>query len=274
MKRYRLTLARLCSLAGILFAVAACSGSEKEAPYVEKPVNDLYNSGVSAMENRRYEEAASAFEEVERQHPYSVWSTKAQLMAAYSHFENSKYDDAIIALNRYIQLHPGNRDIAYAYYLKALSFYEQISDVQRDQGVTNQAMTALRDVIRRFPETKYARDAKLKLDLTQDHLAGKEMTVGRYYLRRGEILAAINRFRVVVDNFETTSHVPEALHRLAEAYASLGMSEEAKKAAAVLGHNYPGSEWYVDSYALMTGDDIRKPKERPGFFRRAWNWVF
>lgn len=274
MKRSLPPTLRVFAIAAATAFVVACSGSSDEKPYVEKAVNELYNSGVSALESRDFIAAATAFEEVERQHPYSVWATKAQLMAAYAHYENSKYDDAIIALNRYIQLHPGNRDIAYAYYLKAQCLYEQITDVQRDQAVTDQALIALRDVVRRFPQTEYARDAKLKIDLAQDHLAGKEMTVGRYYLRRGEILPAINRFRVVVDNYQTTSHVPEALHRLAEAYASLGMTEEAKKAAAVLGHNYPGSEWYVDSYALMTGKDIRQSQEKPGFFRRAWNWIF
>tara|TARA_R110000787_G_scaffold25941_2_gene72683 strand:+ start:479 stop:1300 length:822 start_codon:yes stop_codon:yes gene_type:complete len=264
---------RVFLLAGMTALIVACSGDD-EKPYVEKPVHELYNSAVNAIEGGSYVEAAQLFEEVERQHPYSVWATKAQLMAAYGNYQANKYDDAIIALNRFIQLHPGNRDIAYAYYLKALSYYEQISDVQRDQSVTDQALRSLRDVVRRFPDTEYARDARLKIDLTQDHLAGKEMTVGRYYLRRGELLSAINRFRIVVDNYQTTSHVPEALHRLSEAYATLGMTEEAKKSAAVLGYNYPGSEWYVDSYALMTGDDVREKKEKPGFFTRAWNWVF
>lgn len=274
MRRLQFLSARIFLIAGLITLLAACSGDSDEKAYVEKPVNELYNSAVNEIENQRYLEAAQLFEEVERQHPYSVWATKAQLMAAYANYEASKYDDAVIALNRFIQLHPGNRDVAYAYYLKALSFYEQISDIQRDQAITNQALSALRDVVRRFPQTKFARDARLKIDLTQDHLAGKEMTVGRYYLRRSELLSAINRFRVVVDRFQTTSHVPEALHRLAEAYATLGMREEAQKAAAVLGHNYPGSEWYTDSYALMTGKDSRQEKDKPGFLKRAWNSVF
>ena len=273
MRRLRFLSARFVLIAGIATLLAACSGKGDDKPYVERPVNELYNSAVNELEQRRFLDATLLFEEVERQHPYSVWATKAQLMAAYANYEASKYDDAIIALNRFIQLHPGNRDIAYAYYLKALSFYEQISDVQRDQAITNRALAALRDIVRRFPQTKFARDARLKIDLTQDHLAGKEMAVGRYYLRRGELLAAINRFRIVVDEYQTTSHAPEALHRLAEAYATLGMTKEAQKAAAVLGYNYPGSEWYSDSYALMT-DDERKTREKPGYIKRAWNWMF
>jgi outer membrane protein assembly factor BamD len=274
MRLLRFVSARFFLIAGLITVLAACSGGSDDKAYVEKPVNELYNSAVNAIENQRYLDAAQLFEEVERQHPYSVWATKAQIMAAYANYEASKYDDAIIALNRFIQLHPGSRDVAYAYYLKALSFYEQISDIQRDQAITNQALTALRDIVRRFPRSKFARDAKLKIDLTQDHLAGKEMTVGRYYLRRKELLSAINRFRIVVDKFQTTSHVPEALHRLTEAYATLGMRKEAQKAAAVLGHNYPGSEWYSDSYALVTGKDTRQQKDKPGFLKRAWNWVF
>ena len=197
--------------------------------------------------------ASKQFDEVERQHPYSVWATKAQLMAAYTHYQNSKYDDAIIAADRFIQLHPGNRDVAYAYYLKALSYYEQITDVSRDQRVTERATKALEEVVRRFPDSQYGRDSKLKLDLTRDHLAGKEMEIGRYYLRQGQYLAAINRFRRVVENYQTTTHIPEALHRLTESYLALGVVEEAKQTAAVLGYNYPGSEWYTDSYALLTG---------------------
>jgi outer membrane protein assembly factor BamD len=220
--------------------------------------------------------AAESFDEVERQHPYSVWATKAQLMAGYAHYEANKYDEAIIALERFIQLHPGNRDIAYAHYLKALSYYEQISDVSRDQLATERARQSLQELIRRFPNSKYARDARLKLDLTLDHLAGKEMEIGRYYLRKDQYLAAINRFRHVVDRYQTTTHVPEALHRLAEAYSALGVTVEAQRNAAVLGHNYPGSEWYIDSYKLVAGVDVRRGKEeeKKGFIARAWDWIF
>lgn len=253
----------------------ACAGKkDPNEAYTERPVNAIYNQAVNALEAESYIEAAELFDEVERQHPYSIWATKAQLMAGYANYEANKYGDALISLNRFIQLHPGNRDVPYAYYLKALSYYEQISDVSRDQSITQKALTSLNDVVRRFPTSKYARDARLKLDLTSDHLAGKEMAIGRFYLRKGEFLAAINRFRQVVDKYQTTSHIPEALHRLSEAYSAVGLEAEAKEAASVLGHNYPGSEWYIDSYALVTGKDIRNNPDEKGFFARAWDWVF
>lgn len=257
---------------GLAALLAACAASEKDK-YVERPVEELYNAAVDALEQEDYQEAARLFDEVERQHPYSVWSTKAQLFSGYAYYRAQDYDQAIIALRRFIDLHPGNRDVAYAHYLRALSYYEQISDVVRDQGNTERALSGLEEVVRRFPDSKYARDARLKIDLARDHLAGKEMSIGRYYLTRGYYLAAINRFRTVVEKYQTTSHVPEALHRLVEAYTAIGVPEEAQKAAAVLGHNYPGSEWYVDSYALATGEEVRRETER-GFFDRAFGWIF
>lgn len=266
------TKSLLLSLA-LCAALAACGG-DKEAPYVEEKVEPLYNSAVNALEKSDYEKAAKNFDEVERQHPYSTWATKAQLMAAYANYEANKYDDAVVSLDRFIRLHPGNRDVAYAYYLKALCYYERISDVGRDQGITEQALTSLEDVVRRFPDSKYARDAKLKIDLTRDHLAGKEMEIGRFYLKRGYYLAAINRFKNVIDKYQTTTHVPEALHRMVEAYTALGDTEEARRIAAVLGHNYPGSEWYVDSYAVATGTDLRDQAEDKGFLTRTWDWLF
>src|SRR6476660_203308 len=174
-------------------------------------------------------------------------------MGVYSLYESSSYDQAIIAADRFIQLHPGHRDVAYAYYLKAICYYMQIVDVGRDQRTTELALRALDDMVRRFPDSKYARDAKLKLDFTRDHLAGKEMEIGRYYLKRGEYLAAINRFKRVIDNYQTTTHVPEALERLVECDLALGLAKEAKENASVLGYNYPGSRWYQEAYGLMTG---------------------
>ncbi|MEK9662268.1 MAG: outer membrane protein assembly factor BamD, partial [Alphaproteobacteria bacterium] len=241
---FRASLAAI-ALAGLL---AACSSEEKQ--YVERPVEQLYNEAVDASAAGEYGRSAEMFLEVERQHPYSVWATKAQLMSAYAYYQQTNYDDAILALDRFIQLHPGNRDIAYAYYLKALNYYEQIVDVGRDQRITEQALAALEEVTRRFPDSKYARDARLKLDLANDHLAGKEMEIGRFYLKRENYLAAINRFRTVIEKYQTTTHVPEALHRIAECYTALGIQPEATQTAAVLGYNYPGSEWYVDSYQM------------------------
>ncbi len=250
---------RVFAAALLVLATGACTVNE-EPEYVERPVSEIYNSAMNLMKDEYYKQAAKEFDEVERQHPYSVWATKAQLMAAYSYYQSNRYDDAIIALDRFTQLHPANRDVAYAYYLKALCYYEQISDVARDQKMTELALGALNEVIKRFPDSEYARDAKIKIDLTYDHLAGKEMEIGRYYLNQKHYLAAINRFRTVVEKYETTTHVPEALHRLTEAYLALGIPSEARKTASVLGHNFPGSEWYSDSYYLFeekpkTGDE-------------------
>jgi outer membrane protein assembly factor BamD len=269
-------LAALVLAAAVL---AACSGSEEQT-YVERPVEELYNDAVDSVAVEDYLTASELFLEVERQHPYSIWATKAQLMSAYSFYARGQYDDAVLALDRFIQLHPGNRDIAYAYYLKGLSYYEQISDVGRDQRNTELALQSLSDVSRRFPATKYARDSQLKIDLTLDHLAGKEMEVGRFYLRRGQYLAAINRFRNVIDRYQSTTHTPEALHRLTEAYTALGIEPEARENAAVLGYNFPGNNWYVDSYQLVEevvvrdidGDGVADPPpgQKSGFFSRLW----
>ena len=236
--------------------LVAC-GSPADLEYVEEPVEDLYNEAMDLLSAGKHIEAAKLFDEVERQHPYSVWATKAQLMAAFAFYQKNQYDEAIIALDRFINLHPGNRDVGYAYYLKGLSYYEQISDVGRDQKMTELALRALKDIVTRFPDSRYARDAKLKIDLTRDHLAGKEMEIGRYYQSRGHYLAAINRFRTVVELFHATTHVPEALHRLTESYVALGVTDEAQAAAAVLGYNFPGSAWYMDSFALLEGVDLR-----------------
>ncbi len=247
-----------------LLVLGACG--EEEVVFSEQPPESLYDLGLSQLEAGDEQEAAQLFNEVERQHPYSEWATRAQLMAAYSHYEALEYDEAVVALDRFIELHPGSENISYAYYLRALSYYERISDVERDQRMTVLAQGALQEVVNRFPDTVYARDSQLKLDLTFDQLAGKEMDIGRWYLEQGHYNAAINRFRQVVDNYETTTHTPEALHRLTEAYLTLGLVEEARASAAVLGHNFPGSDWYIDSYALLVDDSVRTPEAEEGFF--------
>jgi outer membrane protein assembly factor BamD len=236
----------------LTLVLSGCGGGKKET-YVDTPVDSLYNGAMNSVAAENWDKAAKQFEEVDRQHPYSVWATKAQLMAAYALYENSKYDQSIVAADRFIQLHPGHRDVAYAYYLKALDYYVQIADVGRDQQVTQQALSALGEVVRRFPDSRYGRDARLKMDLATDHLAGKEMEIGRYYEKQRYYLAAINRFRRVVDQYQQTTHVPEALERLTECYLALGLKQEAEKTAAVLGYNYPGSKWYDSAYSLMTG---------------------
>jgi outer membrane protein assembly factor BamD len=244
-------------LAGMALAASlslgGCSDKEDQR-YKDQSVEVLYNAAVDRMEKESWAEAGKIFDEVERQHPYSVWAIKAQLMKAYVNYQANKYDDAISAADRFIQLHPGNRDAGYAYYIKAISYYEQIVDVGRDQKNTENALKALQDVATRFPESKYARDSRLKIDLTRDHLAGKQMEIGRYYERQGLFVAAINRYRTVVKEYQTTTHVPEALARLTECYTAVGLPEEAQKNAAVLGYNFPENEWYQDSFDLVKGN--------------------
>ena len=234
----------------------------------------LYGAGVENLQARRFQQAVDLFDRVERDHPYSTWATNAKLMAAYGDYMRNRYTEAIGALDRFIQLHPAHRDVAYAYYLRALSYYEQIADAQRDQRGTEQAMIALQDVVNRFPDTAYARDARLKIDLARDHMAGKEMNIGRFYQRQRLYGAAIGRFRRVVEDYQTTNHVPEALHRLTEIYLALGLTNEARKTASVLGHNFPGSPWYQDSYALLVEGTPGADAPRAGLLRRAWNAVF
>ncbi|MBM3556321.1 MAG: outer membrane protein assembly factor BamD [Alphaproteobacteria bacterium] len=261
-------------VAAALAALLVFGCADKEPEYIEKPVEELYNKALDSLLAENYKTAVKEFDEVERQHPYSIWASKAQLMSAYGSYMINKYDDAILSAERFIQVHPGSRDAAYAYYLVALCYYEQITDVGRDQKITEQAMTSLEDIIRRFPNSEYARDARLKLDMTRDHLAGKDMEIGRYYQKRGMYVGAINRFRSVIENYQTTSHAPEALHRLTETYLALGVAREAQSAAAVLGHNFPGSAWYADSYVLLVGRDLKPEKDEGSWISRAFRSIF
>lgn len=268
------TIVRNLALCGVMVFAVACSSAAPEVKYEERPVEKLYNQAMEYLLEENYRFSAAYFAEVERQHPYSIWARRSMLMAAYSYYMLNDYQDAVLAAERFIGLHPGNRDVPYAYYLIAISYYEQISDVGRDQRATEDALAALREVSRRFPGTEYARDASLKIDLTHDHLAGKEMDVGRWYLRRGIYIGGINRFRNVIEKYQTTTHVPEALHRLCEAYLSLGLEHEARMAAAVLGHNYPGSRWYEDSYALLEERDLQVLEYDSSWLGRVWGSIF
>jgi outer membrane protein assembly factor BamD len=241
-------------------AVSGCSVLKKKKPtlaYEERPVELLFSVGARDLDRHQWADAVNYFREVERQHPYSEWSRRAILMTAYAHYEANDYADAIADADRFITLYPGNAATPYAYYLKAVCYFEQIVDVGRDQAATGQAELALVDVIKRYPKTEYATDARLKLDMVEDQLAGKEMSIGRYYLRNGDPIAAIGRFRTVVSRYQTTSHTPEALYRLVEAYLTIGLVEEAKKNGAVLGYNYPGDVWYRDAFNLLTSRGLR-----------------
>jgi outer membrane protein assembly factor BamD len=247
------TLALAFGAVSLLFT-AGCAGrggGRADTPYVARDVGTLYSTAKARLDRGLYKEAAALFDEVERQHPYSIWARRAQLMGAFSYYADSDYTNAIQSAQRFLSVHPGNRDAPYAYYLIAMSYYEQISDVTRDQKITQQALDALGELTRRYPTTRYASDARLKIDLVRDHLAGKEMEVGRFYEGRGQWLAASMRFRSVIDQYQTTTHVPEALMRLTETYLALGVRAEAERAAAVLGANYPGTQWYQRAHKLM-----------------------
>lgn len=264
----------LCAVAAVLclssLPLAGCASDATQAEYVERPVEQIYADAVEQLDEKEWFAAALQFDEVERQHPYSVWARRALLMSAYCYYQANRYDQAIDAADRFIQLHPGNKDAPYAFYLKAVSLYEQITDVGRDQKKTQDALTALQDIQQRYPTTEYARDAKLKVDLAYDHLAGKEMDIGRYYLRSGQYISAINRFRIVIEKYQTTSHTPEALERLTEAYLALGVVKEAQTAAAVLGYNYPGSDWYQDAYNLLSDKKIEPQKSDGSWISKAF----
>lgn len=246
------------ALLALAVASTACANNRRnqELAYVERPVEQLYNQAAARLDRRDFEQAKLLFEEVERQHPYSEWARRAMVMSAYASYRSRDYTTSISGAERYLGLHPGGSEAEYAYYLIALNHFDQIIDVGRDQATTENARLALLEVIRRFPTSEYARDARVKLDMVNDQLAGKEMTIGRWYLRSNQTLAAINRFRKVVTDYETTSHTEEALHRLVEAYLTLGIRDQALAAGATLGYNYPGSDWYRMSYRLLSEEGL------------------
>ena len=245
-------IAALVIAAALVLPAGGCARNRAKGDtgYVARDVNTLYALAKKRLDQKDYEQAAKLFDEVERQHPYSVWARRAQLMSAFSYYVAEKYPDAVNSAQRFLTIHPGNKDAPYAHYLVAMSYYQQVSDVTRDQRTTQQALDAFGELVRRYPESRYASDARLKMDLLNDHLAGKEMEIGRFYQRRRQWLASVMRFRAVIDEYQTTSHAPEALMRLTESYLALGMPEEAHRSAAVLGANYPGTRWYERAYEL------------------------
>jgi outer membrane protein assembly factor BamD len=258
----RAPILAVLALSVALSGCAVFSKKPKVALAVEeRPVELIYSTGARRLDSRKWAEAIKYFDEVEREHPYSEWSRRSILMSAFAQYQANNYADAVAASDRFIALYPGNASAAYAYYLKAICYFEQITDVGRDQAATEQALVNLREVVRRFPQTQYASDARLKVDMVQDQLAGKEMAVGRYYLKNGQQLAAISRFKNVIDRYQTTSHAPEALYRLVAGYLALGLVDEANRDGAVLGFNYPGDRWYGDAYALLTSKGLRPEVE-------------
>src|ERR1700691_2687869 len=247
------TLACVLALAVLTRPLAGCAWLKKDEDYIpEDPADKLYNEGLFLLNNKeQYEDAAKKFDEVDRQNPYSDWARKALLMSAYSYYQAKEYTDCISSAQRYVTLHPGSPDAAYAQYLIGSSYYDQILDISRDQARAQKAIDALQEVVRKYPNSEYAIAARKKIDMGRDQLAGKEMDIGRFYLDRRDFIGAINRFKVVVTQYQTTRHVEEALMRLSEAYVSLGIMDEAQTAAAVLGHNFPDSPWYKDAYNLV-----------------------
>ena len=264
--------ARLIGAVLVVALLAGCaSNREKERALEDLTAEELFVLGEEELERRpRREEAANYFAEVERLYPYSEWAKRALIMQAFALHKRKAYEEARGAAQRYLDLYPGDEDAAYASYLLAISYYDQIDEVGRDQGLTFQALQALRVVIETYPDSEYARSAVLKFDLAFDHLAAKEMEIGRYYLKRGHYTSAINRFRVVVEQFQTTTHTAEALHRLVEAYLALGLTDEAQTAGAILGYNYQASPFYQDSYKLLTGRGLEPEAKGSGWLRAVY----
>ncbi|MDG1281877.1 MAG: outer membrane protein assembly factor BamD [Pseudorhodobacter sp.] len=258
----------------IALALSGCGGGNTEVPLDTLTAEQIFKRGELSLETeRKPDEAIRLFSEVERLYPYSQWAKRALIMQAFSQHKARKYEDARASSQRFLDLYPGDEDAAYAQYLLALSYYDQIDEIGRDQGLTFQALQAMRDVIERYPDSEYARSAILKFELAFDHLAGKEMEIGRYYLRKGQYTAAINRFRVVVQEFQTTTHTAEALHRLVEAYLALGLTDEAQTAGAILGHNYQSSPFYDDSYRLLTGQGLSMEAQGESWLRTVYRRV-
>ena len=270
-----LSVLRLLALVLLVIPLGACAmfGFKEDVP-PDEPAEKLYNEGVFLLNQKsEYKSAAKKFEEVERQHPYSEWARKALIMTAYARYEGREYDDAVTAARRYVSLHPSSPDAAYAQFLIGSAYYDQIPDVSRDQARAERAITALEEVSRKFPTTEYAVAAKQKVAMARDQLAGKEMTIGRYYMHKKDFTAGINRFKIVVTQFQTTRHVEEALMRLTEAYMALGIVNEAQTAAAVLGHNFPDSRWYADAYRLVKAGGFEPQVNQGSWITRAFKGI-
>ena len=268
-------LIRLTATLGVALLLAGCSlfSKDDEDSLENMPPDQIFAQAEAELADGDPESAATLFNEVERLYPFSQLAKRAIVMSAYASYVSRDDAKARASARRYLDLYPADEDAAYAQHVIAMTYYDNIVDVGRDQATTEQALQALREVVNRYPESDYARDAQLKVDLTLDHLAGKEMTIGRYYLKRGHYAAAINRFRVVVDKYQTTSQTPEALHRLVEANLAMGLEKEALASAAVLGHNFPGSDWYAHSFALLTGRNVLPEEDSGGFLERVYRRV-
>ncbi len=249
----KLGLVILASVAsvGVMSGCAGKGGQQTRLVYEERPVEQLYNTGMRRLDERNWKEAVDYFQEVQRQHPHSEWARRSIIMEIYANYMGNNYNESTAAAERFIKLYPGSDMTPYAYYMRAVNYFEQIVDIGRDQAYTETAQAYLREVVLRYPGTEYSRDASVKLDMVYDQLAGKEMEIGRFYLQRNQPLSAVGRFKTVITTYQTTSHAPEALYRLVEANLMMGIVDEANRNAAVLGYNYPGDRWYKSAYDLM-----------------------
>ena len=271
-------VARLLAVAAVAASLGACSSfdlfNKKDDTPPDEPADRLYNEGLYLLNQKKdARDAVKKFEEVDRQHPYSEWARKSLIMSAYAYYQAGEYDDCVNSAKRYITLHPGSPDAAYAQYLIASSYFEEIPDVTRDQARTERALAALEEVIRKYPTSEYANASKQKIEVARDQLAGKEMDIARYYMKKKDYTGAINRFKVVITRYQTTRHVEEALMRLTESYMALGIVDEAQTAAAVLGHNFPDSQWYKHAYAVVKTGGV-EPKENQGsWISRAFKGI-
>lgn len=263
MRQNSIRIAALATLVAGLAALGGCSNKEPLAPFVEIPAAESYNRGIAHLQHGDYKEATKKFEEVDEQHPYSEMARKALIMTTYTNYTRGQYTEAITSAQRYLNLYPGSEDAAYAQWMIAQSYFNRIPDITRDQGMTKKAMQAMQELVDRYPDSPYAAEGRKRLDVARDQLAAKEMDIGRYYLNRDQYIGAINRFKTVVQEYQTTRHIEEALERLTEAYFALGVVDEAQTAAAVLGHNYPDSRWYKDAYQLLKSNGL-EPRENTG----------
>ncbi|WP_237155368.1 outer membrane protein assembly factor BamD [Oryzibacter oryziterrae] len=272
----RQSIVRSAAILGVLAGVAilgGCSSDEPLAPFVDTPAEVNYNAGIAYLQQGDYKGATKKFEEVDQQHPYSEWARKSLIMTTYTNYTRGDFTSAITSGKRYLALYPGSEDAAYAQWMIAQSYFNQIPDVTRDQKQTQQALDSMSELVQRYPDSPYAAEGKKRMDIARDQLAGKEMEVGRYYLNRNQYIGAINRFKTVITQYQTTRHVEEALERLTEAYFALGVVDEAQTAAAVLGHNYPDSRWYKDAYTLLQTKGLEPRENGQSWISKAFKAI-
>ena len=270
MRQSFVRVAAVLVLLGGAAALVGCSSKDPLEPFVEIPAEQSYNAGIAYLQQGDYKKATEKFEEVDQQHPYSEWARKSLIMTTYTNYTRGNFTEAITQGKRYLTLYPGSEDAAYAQWMIAQSYFNQMPDITRDQKMTQQAMQAMQELVERYPDSPYAAEGRKRLDIAKDQLAGKEMEVGRYYLTRNQYIGAINRFKVVVQEYQTTRHIEEALERLTEAYYAMGIVDEAQTAAAVLGHNYPDSRWYKNTYKLLNTNGLEPRENSQSWISKAF----